>query len=240
MPKYLIYDLPTRVFHILFSSLFVITFFITKTVDDESPIFSYHMIAGLILGSLVLLRVLWGFIGTRFARFSSFALHPIDLVNYLKGIFSGDKQKWIGHNPASSWGALVMLTCALMLAITGILMTSGYKETFEDVHELFANIFLITVLLHIAGVVLHAFRHQDGIALTMIHGRKEETDNSHEIVSSKPLTAITFILIIVLLTGHIVNNYNSNSKELILMGKTLNLGDQKYEKKDKHHEKDDD
>ena len=76
MRKQLIYDLPTRIFHWGFAGLFVFVIFIAKTVDDENPVFSYHMLAGLMLGGLVTLRIIWGFFGTKYARFSSFALHP--------------------------------------------------------------------------------------------------------------------------------------------------------------------
>ena len=115
MRKQLIYDLPTRIFHWAFAGLFVFAFFIAKTVDDENPVFSYHMLAGLMLGGLVTLRIIWGFLGTNYARFSSFALHPKDLIQYLTGILSGNKKRWAGHNPTSSWAALIMMASALML-----------------------------------------------------------------------------------------------------------------------------
>ncbi len=162
MRNQLVYDLPTRIFHWLFAGLFVTAFLIAKTVDDESPTFSYHMLAGLLLGFTVLLRILWGVVGTKYSKFSSFALHPKSLVAYFSGILSGDKRRWAGHNPASSWATIAMLCFALGLGLTGYLMASGQKETFEDFHELLANGFLVTVLMHIAGVVLHALRRRDG------------------------------------------------------------------------------
>ncbi len=242
MKKYLIYDLPTRIFHWLFSSLFVVAFLITKTIDDENPLFSYHMLAGLILGQLVILRIIWGFIGTRYARFSSFALKPSELIEYFKAILSGDKKKWIGHNPASSWGALVMLGSALFLAISGILMTSGYKKLFEDAHEIVANVFLITVLLHIAGILLHSFRHQDAIALAMINGKKSGSERDTSIVSAKPFSALVLILFVFFIVGNLYQSYNIGTNELNLFGKILSLGDKdkKHDKNKSHHEKDHD
>lgn len=241
MRKHLIYDIPTRIFHGLFSVLFVTAFFIAKNVDDESPVFSYHMLAGLTLGGLVFLRIIWGFIGTRYARFSSFALCPKELVDYIKNIFTGGKRKWNGHNPASSWAALVMLASALLLAISGILMTSGYKETFEDIHGLIANIFLITVLFHITGVILHSLRHKDGIALTMLHGHKEQTDNISAGVLPRPLFAVVFVLLIAGFSGYLVKNFNSTTRELDLFGKKLVLGDiEKVNSKHKKMDQDDD
>ena len=105
MRQHLVYDLPTRIFHWLFAGLFLTAFVIAKTIDDESAIYSWHMLAGLTLSFVVVLRILWGFFGTQHARFSGFALNPMDLLSYFKGILTGEKRRWAGHNPASSWAA---------------------------------------------------------------------------------------------------------------------------------------
>ena len=155
--------------------------------------------------------------------------HPKDLIQYLMGILSGNKKRWPGHNPASSWAALIMMGSALMLALSGILMTTGYKESFEDIHELFANAFLITVLLHIAGVVLHALRHQDGIALAMVHGKKEEAEGHAEIAGQRPVIAILLFILMSGFGSYLYKNYNSNNQELTLLGRTLYLGEEENE-----------
>jgi cytochrome b len=228
MSKKLIYDLPTRIFHWSFASLFVFAFFIAKTVDDDSPTFSYHMLAGLMLSGLVVMRILWGFIGSKYAKFQSFALHPKDLIEYAKGILSGDKKKWTGHNPASSWAAMIMISCGLGLALTGILMSTGEKETFEDIHELFANGFLISALLHIAGVLLHTIRHQDGIAFSMIHGNKNQI-NGEGIPHSGLFPALILLIFMLSLGSILIKNYDPSSGKLILFGKTLQLGEDEEE-----------
>lgn len=228
----LIYDLPTRIFHWSFATLFVVAFFIAKTVDDESPAFSYHMLAGFMLGGLVLFRLIWGVTGTKYARFNSFALSPNELLEYSKGILKGDKKRWIGHNPASSWAALVMLGSALGLAFTGYLMTTGYKEDFEDTHELLANIFLVTVLLHIAGVFLHALRHQDGIALSMVHGKKDDPNHEGEITGHQVVAALLLLVMMTGIAAYLFKNYNSNTQQLNVFGKTLTLGEVEEEDED--------
>lgn len=223
MAKQLIYDLPTRIFHWLFSGLFVMAFVIAETVDDENLVFSYHMLAGLILGGLVALRIIWGFIGSYFARFSSFELRPGSLIVYAKGIMSGDKKRWPGHNPASSWVTLIMLGLALMLALSGILMTTGYKEEFEDMHELFANAFLIAVIAHIAGILLHSIRHKDGIAFSMIHGKKKAIENSSVTVKSRSIAALVMVIIMALLTTYLTKNFNTQTKKLNMFGIEVSL-----------------
>lgn len=225
MRNQLIYDMPTRIFHWLFAGLFVVAFLIAKTVDDDSPVFSYHMLAGILLAFTVSLRIVWGFLGTKHSRFSSFALHPKDLLAYFAGILSGDKKKWSGHNPASSWAALAMFALALGLGATGYLMASGQKETFEDVHELLANGFLVVVLMHIAGVMLHAFRHQDGIALTMIDGAKSEVSPAETISNSRPMIALLFVGLVATFAVHLANNFDSQKQTLNFFGTVLELGE---------------
>lgn len=225
MRNKLVYDLPTRLFHWIFAGLFIFAFAIAKNIDDELSTFSYHMLAGLVLGFTVVLRFIWGFVGTKYARFSSFALAPKDLFTYFKGIRSGDKRKWAGHNPASSWASLIMMALALGMGITGYLMTTGNKETFEDLHELLANGFLVIVLLHIAGVILHAFRHRDGIALTMIDGAKGHLPQVESISSPRRGVAILFIGLITTFSIYLVNQFNSQQRTLNLFGNTLQLGE---------------
>lgn len=225
MRNRLIYDIPTRLFHWLFAGLFITAFLIAKTVDDESPVFSYHMLAGLLLAFTVLLRIVWGFVGSKHSRFVSFALHPKDLLAYFTSILSGDKRKWAGHNPASSWATLAMLALSLGLGLTGYLMASGQKETFEDVHELLANGFLVVVLMHIAGVVLHALRHRDGIAMTMIDGAKSEVSQTETISNSRPAVALFFVGLIATFAVHLARSFDSQKQILNFFGTALQLGE---------------
>ena len=162
MKKQLIYDLPTRVLHWLFAGLFLSAFCISNIFDDESPIFSYHMLIGLILVFVVVLRLIWGLFGTKYARFSGFSLNPIELLRYFQGILTGSKKRWSGHNPATSWAAIIMILLASGLGITGFLMTSGTnRDSIKDIHELLANGFIIIVIFHIAGIIIHSIRHQE-------------------------------------------------------------------------------
>lgn len=226
MRRHLVYDLPTRFFHWLFAGLFLIGFTISKTVDDDSPWFSYHMLAGLALGFLVLLRVIWGFLGTKHAKFSDFALNPKELIGYFKGILSGEKRLWSGHNPASSWAAIVMMSLALGLAITGYLMTSGpNKDTFEDIHELFANGFIVVVVLHIAGIILHTIRYHEMIGLSMIDGKKADVPQGQAISSAKPAVGVLFLGLFVVFGIYLFKNYDSHNQSLQFLGTTLQLGE---------------
>ncbi len=236
MRSALVYDLPTRLFHWLFSGLFLLSFIIAKTVDDEAVAFSYHMLAGLLLGGLVLWRLIWGIVGSKHARFSGFSLNPFHLKDYFLGIFSGSKKRWSGHNPASSWAAVTMFALALGLALTGYLMSTGSKEAFEDIHEFMANTFIVVAALHVAGVVLHSLRHQDGIALSMIDGRKELDESGRAAIpSSRGLAAVLLIALMVSGGLYVGKNFDSQSRTLSVFGQTLQLGEA-----ERQHEGDDD
>ena len=225
MKNRLIYDMPTRLFHWTFAGLFVIAFIIAKTVDDESILFSYHMLAGFLLSFAVLLRGLWGFMGTRYARFNSFALHPRDLISYLSSVLSTHRRKWTGHNPASSWAALVMFALAIGLGITGYLMTNGQKETFEDVHELLANGFLVVAIMHVLGVTLHVLRHRDRLGITMIDGKKTAIPHAEAISNSRPAVALLFVGLITVFAVYLVNNFDSQNRTLNFFGTNLQTGE---------------
>lgn len=231
-----VYDSPTRVFHWIFAALFVFAYLVAKTVDSESPRFSYHMLAGLMLGFVVLLRLVWGVIGTKYARFSSFALRPTDLFSYTIGIFKWDKRRWVGHNPASSWASLVMFALALGLAGTGYLMATGAKETFEDVHEVMANVFLVVVLAHVAGVALHGLKHKDGIAFSMTDGKKVSDSSAQPVVGNKTGVAFLFLILISTFGAYLFKNYDRQGQTLTFFGSTLSLSEGEENETEGHDE----
>lgn len=225
MRNQLVYDAPIRLFHWIIVGLFVSAFLIVKTVDDDSVTFSYHMLAGLLLTFTVSLRVIWGFVGSENSRFSSFALNPSDLFSYFSGILAGNQRKWAGHNPASSWAALVMFALIFGLAASGIAMANGYEETFEDLHELFANAFVVVSLLHVAGVTLHGIRHRDLIGLSMIDGKKQDVPNERTLRGTHSVAAVVFVLMIASFAGYLGRNFNSQNRTLNLFGTSLQLGE---------------
>jgi cytochrome b len=225
MRNTLVYDLPTRLFHWLFSSLFLFSFVVAKTIDDESLLYSYHMISGLLLGGLVIWRIFWGFFGTTHARFTGFHLNPGDLLKYFRGVISGSKERWTGHNPASSWASISFFLLALGMVTTGFLMTAGNKETFEDIHEVIANSFIVIAFVHIAGVIFHSIRHRDLIALSMLDGRKALDNKDLPIRSSRPLSAILLVLLFISGAFFLLKGFNTQDRTLPIGGQTLQLGE---------------
>lgn len=232
--KTTVYDWPTRIFHWLFAFLFVVAFVIAETVSDESSLFSLHIMAGLTIGFLLILRLVWGLAGTTYARFSSFKLHPLELVQYLKDAVVSKTKKYFGHNPASSYAAVIMFICAAGLAVTGIMMTTGSKSDFyEETHELLANVFLITVIAHVGGLILHHFKHRDSLWSSMLHGKKRGLPEKAGITSSKRFAGMLFLILIVTWMAYLYTNYNPATQTLNLFGQEMAMGEAEHESE--HH-----
>ncbi|MBP9681041.1 MAG: cytochrome b/b6 domain-containing protein [Bacteriovorax sp.] len=221
-----VYDLPTRIFHWLFAGLFLAAFFIAKTYDDDSAVYPLHMMLGMTMVLAVILRILWGFVGSKYARLSSFILNPSELFHYLKSALTSKTKLHLGHNPASSWLAILMIFLALGLGATGILMVQEInKELFEELHELFANAFIVLVIAHIAGIILHTIKHKELISLSMIHGKKVDRENEEGITNNHPFMAILFIAIIGLFAFTLIKNYDQSTRSLNILNKNLQLGE---------------
>ncbi len=250
MKRILVWDLPVRVFHWLLAASFLGAFAIANLVDDESTLFVVHMWLGGIVAFMVLLRLVWGLVGSRHARFGGFALSPKALVEYVKGTISGKGERHAGHNPASSFAAIAMFVLALGLALTGALMSSG-GEAFEEIHEVLAWTMMAIVALHVAGIVLHTMRHRENIALSMISGRKLG-EPAAAIESPRALVAVAFLGLTGLWAGALYDGYDAAGRQvtLPLVGQTLKLGEaeehegasegEKHERRGHHDDDDDD
>ncbi|MCF6457443.1 cytochrome b/b6 domain-containing protein [Pseudoalteromonas sp. MMG024] len=231
-----IYDLPTRIFHWLFATSFIVAFSIANLVDDELAIFAYHMIAGATLGLCIVWRFIWGFIGTKHACFSDYVLKPKALICYFKDSFTKHKKLWNGHNPASSWAAILMMLLAFFLIVSGILMTTGpFNEAIEELHEFAANAFMLVVVLHILGVLVHTVKQQDPIAKSMISGYKNNIPSGVESVKLHAYLGAMCLIITLTFTGVLVINFDQNQKTTSLFGVKWHL--QEFENEhDQHHE----
>ncbi|MEK6703581.1 MAG: cytochrome b/b6 domain-containing protein, partial [Planctomycetota bacterium] len=145
-----IWDLPTRLFHWLFAGGFAGAAVIALVLGEHSTLFPYHSIIGLTLGLMVALRVVWGLVGTRYARFSSFAYGPGALIAYIKGVLFGGDKRHVGHNPGSAYGVFAMLALVAALAVTGVMLALGNKGV-KEIHELLTWVMVGFVGVHVLG-----------------------------------------------------------------------------------------
>jgi cytochrome b len=128
--------------------------------------------AGLVI---VALRVVWGFVGTRHARFASFVRGPRATLRYAARLMRGDAPRHLGHNPLGAWMVIALLACLPALAVTGWLYRTErfWGEVWlDELHQGIAWTLVVLAALHVAGVVVTGWRHRENLVRAMFSGRK--------------------------------------------------------------------
>lgn len=164
-----VWDPAVRIFH---WSL-VISFAIAFVSADEWD--RLHEQVGYVAAALVAFRVLWGFVGSRYARFTSFVTGPRKVLAYVGDVATGREKRYLGHNPAGGAMVIMLLLGILGLAATGYMLTLDRfwaAKWIEEVHEAIANGMLLLVALHVGGVIFTGLRHGENLVAAMLTGRK--------------------------------------------------------------------
>lgn len=167
--RVLVWDAPVRIFHWLMALSFAGAYL---TAESERWRL-VHVTLGYTVGGLVIFRIAWGLIGTRYARFSDFMCGPKAVASYFRALLRGRPEHYPGHNPAGALAILALL--GLALAVTGSGWAHYYDiggEALEEIHEVLANVMLAIVGIHIAAVLLSSWLHRENLVAAMITGRK--------------------------------------------------------------------
>ncbi|MFS0757206.1 cytochrome b/b6 domain-containing protein [Noviherbaspirillum sp. 1P10PC] len=168
--RVLVWDLPVRLFHWLTVFCFAGAY-LTAESDDWRLL---HVTLGYTMGGLVLFRILWGFVGTRYARFSDFVHGPAQVRAYLRALVRRQPGRhYIGHNPAGALAIVALMALALAVTASGwALYHEMGGKALEEVHEAAANIMLALVGLHVAAVLLSSRLHHENLVAAMFSGYK--------------------------------------------------------------------
>lgn len=178
-----VWDPLIRLFHWGLVLSFAIAWF---TEDD---LMTLHVWAGYTVLGLIGVRLVWGVIGSRYARFGDFVRSPATVIAYLRDIAANRPKRFLGHNPAGGAMVIALLLTLLLVGLTGLgvyaiedhagplagmLGHLGHdaEEFFEETHEWLANLALLLVALHVAGVILAGRQHGENLVRAMINGRK--------------------------------------------------------------------
>lgn len=138
-----------------------------------------HQPAGYLALGIVVLRVLWGFVGSRHARFAQFVRGPLATWAYVVDVLRRREARYLGHNPLGACMVLALLGCVLGLAFTGWLYTSEAfwgDASVEAVHVALAWALLGLVCLHVSGALYTGWRHRESLVRAMFSGRKRSAD----------------------------------------------------------------
>lgn len=135
-----------------------------------------HEWAGYLAASLVVARIVWGFIGSRHARFSDFFPTPTRLTAHLRALRSGQPVHHWGHNPLGALMMLLLMTLVLALGITGWMQgTDAWfgEEWLQELHELLAHALVLSAGAHAAAALLMGRFERTRLVKAMVTGVKE-------------------------------------------------------------------
>lgn len=178
----LVWDILVRVFHWSLGFFFVLAYF---SVGES---LSLHAHAGYTVALLVLFRIVWGVIGSPFARFKEFVVWPRESLRYFYTLLQRRPRSYLGHNPAAA-AMIIGLLCSLFLtAISGIVLfalegSGPLANTFvvswpgslvADAHEYSANLSVAFIAIHVLGVLYSSYVEQQNLSKSMITGYKKK------------------------------------------------------------------
>lgn len=172
--KIRVWDAPVRVFH----WLMVLSFAGAYLTAESEAWRLVHVSLGYTLGGLVAFRMLWGLMGTRYARFSSFVRGPAAVVRYVRSVWGGKPEHHVGHNPAGALAIVLLLLTSIAIVMSG---WAVYNEVgghwLEELHEGAGNFMLLLVAVHVAGVVVSSWLHRENLVRSMLTGNKVGSPN---------------------------------------------------------------
>lgn len=164
-----VWDPFVRIFHWSLVVLFAFAF-VTGDEWDKA-----HEIAGYAVAGLVVARIIWGVIGTGYARFSNFIYRPSTIGSFARDSLTLKAKRYLGHNPAGGIMIVALLLSITTISVTGYMLTLDTiwgVEWVEEAHEFVVYGTLALIGLHVAGVVFSSFEHRENLVKSMFTGRK--------------------------------------------------------------------
>ena len=224
MQRVLVWDIPTRLFHVFLAAGVLCAFLIAQFAGEHSRLFPYHALLGLVLAGMVLFRIVWGFFGTRYARFGSFLFGPTAVIAYMGSLFNSRGRRHVGHNPGSSYAIFLILGLVLVLAASGMLMPGG-NDVAKEIHWIVAYAIIAVASIHVLGVIVHTVFQRENIIGSMVSGTKQAEDSAG-IASAAPLAGVVFMVAVGLLTTGLYLNYDATTRSttIPLTSVTVQLG----------------
>jgi cytochrome b len=184
--RILVWDGALRLFH--WSTVFLVA---AMWWTAENGIMDWHKRMGMILLGLISFRLVWGLLGPRTARFTSWQIGPGAILGYLKGLTGGAHKPSFGHNPMGTLSVIAMLLALSVQVGTGLFsvdvdgLESGPLASlvsFEagrqaaEIHETAFNVLVILIGLHIAAIVTYLVFFKDNLVRPMVTGRRASED----------------------------------------------------------------
>lgn len=167
--RVLVWDAALRMFHWLAALCFA-----GAWLSAESERWrALHVTLGYTLGGLLVFRVVWGLMGTRHARFTTFLRGPRAALRYLGSLLRGQPEHHTGHNPAGALAIVAMLGLAAAVTLSGWGAYSDlWPHRLEELHKVAAGALMALVVVHVIAVAVSSILHRENLVAAMINGRK--------------------------------------------------------------------
>ncbi len=180
-----VWDLGVRLFHWLLVAAIGVAM-VTSLYSSRSRL-NVHIGAGVAIGGLIAFRMLWGFMGSTYARFSGFPVAPPAIGADLAGFAAGRRPRYLGHNPLGSLMVFALLAVLTLNVVTGVVTLGGVDKqgpaafavryaagaAMLRVHQALAYGLLLMILGHLIGVAYESVRGHPNLVLAMVTGEKE-------------------------------------------------------------------
>ena len=166
----MVWDMPVRVFHWL-----LVICFAGAWLSSESERWALiHYAFGYTACLLVLIRLVWGLIGTRYARFSQFLKSPRAVIEHFMAMLRGHPHHDVGHNPAGGLVMFALMLLMLLIGFTGYLSVKEFLGNFvSEAHEVLASLALGLVIVHIIAAIGMSLIEKQNLVRSMVSGKKQ-------------------------------------------------------------------
>jgi cytochrome b len=194
--KILIWDIPVRLFHWMLVIAIAYSWYAIEIMEDLEQ----HFLAGYCILALVLFRLIWGFIGTDYARFTNFIYSLSETRRYFKSLPGKKIHAYAGHNPAGGLSVIAMLLFILIQVSTGLFSTDDYyfgplnslvsdavATTITKIHHFNSDIIIGLIALHILAIVFYRLYKKERLVGAMFSGRKVTKNDSLKPIANSRL-----------------------------------------------------
>lgn len=178
MQRIRVWDLPTRLFHWALVAC-VIGAFVSVQIGGNAMV--WHGRCGLAVLGLLVFRIVWGFVGSTYARFGQFVRGPAAIKAYLRGEWQGE-----GHNPLGALSVLALLGTLTLLVATGLfanddiafegplfsLVGKDVSDRLVGLHRLLEPLIILLVVAHLGAIVYYVRVKKQALVMPMITGWK--------------------------------------------------------------------
>ena len=204
-----VWDLPTRLFHWTLAFL-VVGSIISAHIGGNAM--AWHFRSGYAVFTLLVFRILWGLVGGRWSRFSSFVYGPATTLRYLRGESRADEHHDVGHNPLGAFSVFALLALLAAQVGTGLFADDEVSSTGPLIkyvsgatsslatkwHVRFGQWLIVAlVLLHVAAIAFYLLKKRHNLVRPMLTGDKPLSSAVPASIDNRRSRALAAVLLVV-------------------------------------------